>query len=152
MFTRIKRWLAARKLPADTTFLQRAKSPQRVGWYVLVEIGAAEYTVLMDLLYQIQRSEDDIETKGRQIIGLRYQALAMSLRTPGGRIPFDWQNERDLMQLAALPYSVITPALEAAAELSELPWLSINQSQPVSEGEPQDAPAPLDKEAVAANP
>lgn len=152
MIRLLKRLWAAWQLPRDPLFSKRQRSDVRVGRYLVVEIGADDYTVLMDLLHQIHHGGQDIETKGRQIMGLKYQALAMSLRTRWGRIPFNWRDERDLMDLASLPYSMVLPALEAAAAVSDLPWLSVAQRKAEGADAPAVTPEPLDEKAIAANP
>ncbi len=148
----LKRVWAYFRLPRDPLFNKRQRSDVRVGRYLVVEVGADDYTILMDLLHQIHHGGEDIETKGRQIMGLKYQALAMSLRTRWGRIPFNWRDDRDLMTLASLPYSMVLPALEAAATVSDLPWLSVAQRPAEDSESPAVTPQPLDEKAIAANP
>ena len=105
----------------------------------------------MDTLHNIHGSQSTIEEKGREIMGLRYQALAMSLRTKGGKIPLDWRSGADLMWLAQFPYSETVPALQTIAKLSDIPWLNPVQQpkdQPVSDEEQML----LSDEEIAANP
>lgn len=149
----VKRWWAAFKRPSDPLFKRRPQAPELFGDWVLVELGATEYVILMDTLHTIHNNDSDIETKGREILGLRYQALAMSCRTKSGKQPLDWRSEVDLMWLARLPYSEVVPALKQIAKLSDLPWLSpdIDESSRMQESEQPSFARPTSEE-IAANP
>lgn len=148
-----KRWWAAFKRPSDPLFKRRPQAPELFGDWVLVELGATEYVILMDTLHTIHNNDSAIETKGREILGLRYQALAMSCRTKSGKEPLDWRSEIDLMWLARLPYSEVVPALKQIAKLSDLPWLSpdIEKAPSGAEVETASFSRPTQEE-IAANP
>ena len=120
----VKQWLASLRWPKDPNFKQRPQASEKFGKWVLVEIGANDYAVLVGLLSKIRLSNAEPDMQGHQIIGLRYMALAMSARTKSGRIPLDWNNQSDLLWLGTLPYSRIEPALEAIAVLSDIPWIA----------------------------
>jgi hypothetical protein len=92
MIKAIKAWLKSWRLPKDPLFARRPQSPHRFGNWVLVELGATDYIMVMDTLQSIHNSDANIEDKGKQVLGLRLQVLAMSLRTKRGRIPIDWRN------------------------------------------------------------
>lgn len=146
----VKTWWAAFKRPSDPLFKRRPQAPNGFGQWVLVELGATEYIILMDTLHTIHNSVEDIETKGRKILGLRYQALAMSVRTKSGKEPLDWRSETDLMWLARLPYSEIVPALQQIALLSDIPWL--NPVQDTSGDLNVEAESPITPQEISANP
>ncbi|ANB27228.1 hypothetical protein A6F57_19815 [Alteromonas stellipolaris] len=124
MFAWFKRWRAERKMPKDETFQFRARSAAvSFGRWVIVELSGADCVVIMDQLNLIQRSSTADEHKGREVMALRYQAIAMSLRTKHGRVPLDWTNEVDLLFLASFPYSQVTEALSEIARVSDMKWL-----------------------------
>lgn len=124
MFSWFKRWRAERKMPKDETFNFRAISAVvSFGRWIIVELSGADCVVIMDQLNLIQRSNTPDEHKGREVMALRYQAIAMSLRTKRGRIPLDWQNETDLLFLASFPQSQVTEALSEIAKVSDMQWL-----------------------------
>jgi hypothetical protein len=151
MFLFIKTWWAAYRRPSDPLFKRRPKAKLGFGKWLLVEVGATDYVILMDTLHNIHRTDADIERKGRELMGLRYQALAMSLRTKRGKIPLDWRSPTDLMWLASLPYSEVSVALEQISELSDIPWLNPlqqNQDPPATD---QDVPH-VAEEGISANP
>ncbi|GGA80789.1 hypothetical protein GCM10011369_23440 [Neiella marina] len=152
MLTRIKSWLNGFSLPKDANFKQRTVARQKLGNWLLVELGANDYVLIHDMLAKIQLSDQDEADKNRELIGLRYMALAMSLRTRSGRIPLDWQNQDDLMHLANLPNSRVIPALDAIAILSGIDWITPSyQPQSIDEAEQQDVDPPTQEE-IAENP
>lgn len=113
-----------KRFKKDPVFRARAQSAVRFDHLLLVEIGAAEHTVLVDTLEQISQSDAEFTKKSSMMIGLRLQALAMSLRTNRGRVPFEYSNEKDLMRLALYPNGAIVAGLEEVAALCDMPWLS----------------------------
>jgi hypothetical protein len=150
MLAAFKSWWVLFKRPSDPLFHRRPKAKSGFGKWLLVELGATDYVILMDTLHSIHSSNADIEVKGRELMGLRYQALAMSLRTKRGKIPLDWRSPTDLMWLASLPYSETSAALGQISELSDIPWLSPlqkNQDPPSSEQGESTV-----EEGLAANP
>jgi hypothetical protein len=151
MFSLAKKWWAAYKRPSDPLFKRRPQAKQGFGNWLLVELGATEYVILQDTLHSIHIGDSSIEQKGREILGLRYQALAMSSRTKGGKIPLDWRSEADLMWLAHLPYSEIVPALQQIAVLSDIPWLNPVQSPKDEKASNYQSPV-VTAEEIAANP
>lgn len=153
MFAWFKRWWVERRFPLDPIFSKRPQSNVKFNNWVLVELGAAEYTMIHDLLHDIHRSDHDIETKGREVLGLRYMALAYSIRTRSGRIPINWAEQADQMWLASLPYSQVVPALQAVSELSDIPWLNPIQTAKTNDSQNlQEDDYEYSKEDIEANP
>ncbi|WP_194442357.1 hypothetical protein [Pseudoalteromonas simplex] len=124
MIAWLKRWLAERAMPVDPNFKHRIVAKQKLGHFFIVELGASDYVIIHDMLGRIQAEDTDDATKSRELMGLRYMALAMSLRTGNGRMPFDWQNDVDLMYLATLPHSKVIPALDEIAAISGIDWIT----------------------------
>ena len=149
-----KRFIAERKMPKDKTFAHRAQSAAaKLGRWLIVELSAADAVVIMDQLNLIQRSHADLEEKGRNVMALRYQAIAMSLRTKSGRIPLKWDRETDLLFLASFPQSKISLVLAEIASVSDMPWIDPLYQPPKSENDSQsEEPEPLSDEDLARNP
>lgn len=152
MFGWFKRWRAERAMPFDPSFEFRAQSPIDFGRWCLVELSGSDCVILLDHLHLIHHSSDTPEEKGRNVMGLRYQAIAMSLRTKSGRIPLSWTSEDDLLFLASFSQSLISQALKEVAKLSDMPWLdpTAASTQPDTDSTLQHAP--LTDEDVSANP
>ena len=152
MLAFIRRWWVSFNRPLDPLFARRPQAKGGFGNWVLVELGATDYVMLQDTLHNIHHADSTIEQKGRQILGLRYQALAMSLRTKRGKIPLDWRSESDLMWLASLPYSEVLPALEQIAVLSDIPWLSPTQKSESADNDQTSSVTPISDEEITQNP
>ncbi|GBL02931.1 hypothetical protein [Glaciecola sp. KUL10] len=152
MISYIKQLIKGFFLTKDPLFSRRPVSDVKFGAWLLVEISANDYTILLDMLNTIRLSDSDDETKGRQIIGLRYCALAMSLRTKSGRIPLNYNEQKDLLWLGSLPFSQIDIALRAIAELSDIPWLTPDIEQTANTESNETTQPVIDKEALKANP
>lgn len=144
----LRRWFK----PKDPHFKLRSVAQQRFGRWLLVEMGANDYAVLVDLLSQIQRSDADTGIKGQQMIGLRYMALAMSLRTPSGRVPLDYNNQADLLWLGEQPHSQLLKPLKIIAELSDIPWLDPDFMVESVEEDSDVELVPPTKKEIEANP
>lgn len=144
----LRRWLK----PKDPHFKLRPVAEQRFGRWLLVELGANDYVVLIDLLSRIQHSDVDSDTKGQQMVGLRYMALAMSLRTPFGRVPLDYNNQADLLWLGNQPYSQLVQPLKAIAQLSDIPWLDPDFMAEQVEEENDVELIPPTKQEIEVNP
>lgn len=151
MFNYIKSTLRNLSLPKDPMFKRRAKSSSFFGKWVIVEIGANDYSVLLDMLNAIRISDADSDTKGRQIVGLRYCALAMSLRTKSGRIPLNYNHEQDLLWLGTLPFSEIETGIKEVARISDIPWLDPNLTTEEQPKEQVEYSEPSQEE-IEANP
>lgn len=151
MKVNFKQWFKRFSLPRDPMFNMRPVSNTSFGKWLIVEISANDYTILLDMLNAIRISDDDTETKGRQIVGLRYCALAMSLRTKRGFLPLNYNDERDLLWLGSLPVSEINVALNAVAEISDIPWLNPVVSDSGDSESDDQMPKPTSDE-VAINP
>lgn len=139
-------------LKKDPLFKRRPASDTKFGNWLIVEIGADEYCILLDMLNTIRISETDTETKGRQIVGLRYCALAMSLRTKSGRIPLDYNQQNDLLWLGSFPFTEIEKSLNAVAQLSDIPWVNPTIEKQYSDEEHQKSDAVISKEELETNP
>lgn len=146
MLDNIKKWVKSWFLPKDPSFKQRVVAQQKFGSLILVELGASDYVIIHDMLAKIQLEDKDDATKSREMIGLRYMALAMSLRTRAGRIPLDWQDQNDLLYLATLPYSQVIPALDAIALLSGIDWITPNFKPPETESAAVEVEPPSQEE------
>lgn len=125
----VRQWLEKRlgALPKDPAFSQKAVANLGFNDWVITEFGGWENAVLSDQLSLLLRHEKDGQDITHAFLGLRYQALAMSLRTPTGRIPFDFENQDQVQALAKYPSSSVAPALDALAELTGMVWLSPTQ-------------------------
>ena len=146
MFSKLRNLFTTWSLPKDPNFKFRDVAKQRLGHLLVVELGANDYVIIHDMLAKIQLEETDDATKSRELIGLRYMALAMSLRTKRGRIPFDWQDENDLLYLATLPQSKVLPVLDAIASLSGIEWITPNYSPKESDNDDVEVEPPSKKE------
>lgn len=152
MFGWFKRWRAERAMPFDFSFEFRAQSPMDFGNWLIVELSGSDCVILLDHLHLIHQSSDTVEEKGRNVMGLRYQAIAMSLRTKSGKVPLSWTNEDDLLFLASFSQSLISQALKEVAILSDMPWLDPSESAKQSNSESTSQPAPLTEQETSANP
>lgn len=121
MIKKLITFFKERRLPKDKLFHSREARPWQ--GFMITELGGAEHTLLLDTLHAICRSDSDDQTKGSQMLGLRLQALAYSLRTKSGRIPFDANDEKDLKHLACYPISQAANATRILSEISDIPWL-----------------------------
>lgn len=148
-----KRWRAERAMQRDSSFEFKAQAPIGFGNWCIVELSGAECVILLDHLHLIHHSNDTPEEKGRNVMGLRYQAIAMSLRTKSGRIPLEWTSENDLLFLASFSQSLISSALKQIATLSDMPWLdpleSVKHSGATDDGTQTNT---LTNEEISANP
>lgn len=126
LILKAQQWLEKQMglFPKDPTFSQKAVADVGFHDWFITEFGGWENAVLSDQLSALLRQEKDDQTINHAFLGLRYQALAMSLRTPSGRIPFDFEDMEQVKDLAKYPYSSVAPALDALAELTDMMWLS----------------------------
>ena len=150
---RFKIWRAELAMPIDELFDKRGISPNAFGRWLIVELSGAQCAVLLDQLHLIQTSDSDLDTKGKEVMALRYQSIAMSLRTTKGKIPLQWTSETDLLFLANFPHKLIYQALSEVAKINDLSWLDPNyQPQKPSDSTGTKEPVPLTDEEIEANP
>lgn len=143
----------ARRLPFDRSPFKREKLADFGDRLTLVELSAADVVMLSDTLTEILRSDElTIEDKAHAILGLRLQALALSMRDQFGRIPYDAQSERDLRVLAVIPTDRAKQGLALLAEDTGCAWLNPDHEAPgPAANDEEDPPAAL-AESASVNP
>ena len=146
MIALLKRWVAELAMPKDPNFKHRVMGKKKLGHLFIVELGASDYVIIHDMLGKIQTDDTDEITKSRELMGLRYMALAMSLRTRFGKMPFDWQNDVDLMYLATLPHSKVIPTLDEIAAISGIEWITPSYAPKYTDEQPVEVEQPSKKE------
>lgn len=120
-------WFKLLFKPSDPYFEYRTQLTKLTQHYILVDLNAEHYISLEDHLTDAltrfeksSKTEEDSARLGNDIMTLRLQALAFSLRTPQGKIPFDANNLDDLKTLIGLPESKLEQAYKLIAEHSKL--------------------------------
>lgn len=144
-----------RRLPWDQFYRKRNKGAWFMGLHRLVEPSAGDVVFLQDELEDIRTNSlyDDAE-RSRRMFGLRCSALARSVRTLFGRIPYDANDPKDLELLSKVPAEYLIPAFNEAARLSGLYWVAVNldtDKEPDDE-ESSELESPYTKEEIAENP
>jgi hypothetical protein len=139
------------KLRWDDSHFEREVIGSFGSRYPMVELSSAEIVQLSDTFMEILAGDGDPAFKGRAIVGLRISALALSLRTRHGRIPFDSNTERDLRALAGAPQEMVKAGLKLLADHSGFKWLDPEFADD-GPAEGSAPPAPGESEVADANP
>ncbi len=114
-----------------------SRKQRQIGPFVLVDMSAADREMLWDVAVEVDSNSDGLlpaQLFNRWFM-LRLQAVAISLRNERGWITHDPLKPEDLAALKALPLAEIHRMFNVVAELSAIPWMSVEEAVDGTESE-----------------